>query len=198
MKLGNLDFNIGSVNPSGIGTTIYRTAKKNITTWPTIIDDMESAGSGAVVADLAKYDGDFVLAAGEVWDKIYSTQGKGKATYEPTGEVDCKMFTNKLSLSFPKLTAEVLAFSKVAANGDYVYIFKHDSKFYVIGHKDYRVVTSPSGDTGDAAGSAKGSTIELEAPDVTPLPLYVGELQLEDGTLDCATGTFTPTPADDD
>ena len=55
-------------------------------------------------------------------------------------------------------------------------------------------MTSPSGDTGDAAGSAKGSTIELEAPDVTPLPIYKGELALADGTLDCATDTFTPTP----
>lgn len=193
MKLGNLDFNIGSINPSGIGVTIFRIAKAAITTWPTIVDDLASA-SGTDVGVLSTYDGDFVLATGEVWEKIYSTQGKGKATFEPTGEVDCKMFTNKLTLYYPKLTPALLAFSKAAVNGDYVYIFKHDGKYFVIGHKDYRVVTSPSGDTGDAAGSAKGSTIELEAPDVTPLPIYKGELALADGTLDCATDTFTPTP----
>lgn len=192
MNLGNLDFKIGSINPSGIGVTIYRIAKELITSWPTIADDM--SGSGPITT-LAAYSGDFVLADGAVWDKIYSTQGKGNATYEPTGEVDCKMFLNKASLSYPKLTDEVKAFSKVAVNGDFVYVIKHDGKYVVIGSKEYRVTTNPSGATGAEAGSAKGVTIELEAPDVTPLPTYSGDLVLADGTLDCSTDTFTPTGA---
>jgi hypothetical protein len=127
-----------------------------------------------------------------VWDKLYSTQGKGKATFEVTGEVDCKMYTNKASLSFPDLTAEALAFCKAAANGDFVFIVKAAGRFHVIGSPDYRATISPTGDTGDAAGSAKGVSFEVECPDVTPLPLYVGELTLSDGTLDCSDGSFTP------
>ena len=53
-------------------------------------------------------------------------------------------------------------------------------------------MTQPAGDTGDAAGSAKGCTIEITAPDVTPLPIYQGVIVTADGSLDCATDTFTP------
>lgn len=190
MNLGNLDFKIGGINPSGIGATIYRIAKKDITAWPTIGNDPDAATG--TVDSLSKYSGNFTLAEDAVWDKLYSTQGKGKATFEVTGEVDCKMYTNKASLSFPDLTAEALAFCKAAANGDFVFIVKAAGRFHVIGSPDYRATISPTGDTGDAAGSAKGVSFEVECPDVTPLPLYVGELALSDGTLDCSDGSFTP------
>lgn len=193
MDLGNLDFKIGSVNPSGIGTTVYCVAKEDISEWPTIVNDPDATGAEA--DDLSTYDGNFTLKSGKVFSTIYSTQGKGKATYEATGETDCKMFTNKLSLSYPKLNAAALSRAKMAVNGDFVYIFKQDGKYHVIGSADYRVVSSFAGDTGDAAGSAKGCNIEIEAPDVTPLPIYTGTLALAGGTLNCATGAFTPTPA---
>lgn len=189
MNLGNLDFAIGGINPSGIGATIYRIAKSAIVSWPTIVNDPTATGA---VSTLSSYNGDFTLATDAVWDKLYSTQGKGKITFEVTGEVDCKMYNNKASLSFPDLTAEALAFCKAAANGDFVFIVKAAGRYHVIGSPDYRAVISPTGDSGDAAGSAKGVTFEVECPDVTPLPIYAGDLVLADGTLDCATDTFTP------
>ncbi len=193
MDLGNLDFKIGGINPSGIGATIYRIAKKDIASWPTIGNDPDASGTPApTVKSLACYEGDFSLVSGAVFDKLYSTQGKGKATFEVTGETDCKMYTNKASLSFPDITAEAIAFCKAAANGDFIFIVKAAGRFHVIGSPDYRATIAPSGDTGDSAGSAKGITFEVECPDVTPLPLYEGEIVLADGTLDCATGTFTP------
>jgi hypothetical protein len=189
MNLGNLDFAIGGINPSGIGATIYRVAKRDIAAWPTIVDDPTATGQ---VSTLSSYAGNFALVTDAVWDKLYSTQGKGKVTFEVTGEVDCKMYTNKASLSFPDLTAEALAFCKAAANGDYVFIVKAAGRFHVIGSPDYRCTISPTGDSGDAAGSAKGVTFEVECPDVTPLPIYVGTLELADGELDCSDGSFTP------
>ena len=190
MDLGNLDFKIGGVNPSGIGSTIYRIAKKDILSWPSIDNDPDA--TGATLKGLACYEGNFSLATDPHWYKLNSTQGKGKCTYEVTGETDCKMYTNKASFSYPDLTAEALAFSKVSANGDFVFIAKAAGRFHVIGSPDYRAVIAPNGDTGDAAGSAKGITLEVECPDVTPLPLYEGNLVLADGTLNCATGEFTP------
>lgn len=189
MDLGNLDFKVGGINPSGIGATIYRIAKDAIKQWPSIVDD--PTGDGQVSA-LSTYAGDFILQSGKVWDKLYSTQGKGKATYETIGETDCKQFTNKASLSYPDNTAEALAFAKAAANGDFVFIVKAAGRFHVIGSPDYRTVITTSGDTGDAAGSAKGTTFEVECPDVTPIPLYVGKLILADGEVDCSDGTFSP------
>ena len=190
MNLGNLDFAIGGINPSGIGATIYRVAKRDIAAWPTIVDDPTATGQ---VSTLSSYAGNFTLVTNAVWDKLYSTQGKGKVTFEVTGEVDCKMYTNKASLSFPDLTAEALAFCKAAANGDYVFIVKAAGRFHVIGSPDYRCTISPTGDSGDAAGSAKGVTTTIECPDTTPLPTYVGTLVLSDGSLNCETGVFTPT-----
>lgn len=189
MNLGNLDFKVGGINPSGIGATIYRIAKSAIKQWPSIVDDPTAEGE---VSTLSVYDGDFVLNSGAVFDKLYSTQGKGKATFETIGETDCKQFNNKASLFYPDNTAEALAFAKAAANGDFIFIVKAAGRFHVIGSPDYRTVITSSGDTGDAAGSAKGVTLEIECPDVTPIPLYKGKLILADGEVDCADGSFTP------
>ena len=71
----NLDFNIGSVNPSGIGTTVYRIRKRYITAWPTIVDDPDA--EGATESTMASYSGNFATEAGKYWQKMYSTQGKG-------------------------------------------------------------------------------------------------------------------------
>lgn len=191
MDLGNLDFNIGSVNPSGVGETIYRIRKRFIKKWPTIVDEPDKAEADAVATDLSKYKGDFALAVGAYFDKIYSTQGKAQATFESTGETDCKMFTNHLTISFPDMTAEALAFSKTAANDDYVYIAKSAGRWHVIGSPDYRSVTQPAGDSGTTAGSAKGIAFTVDCPDVTPLPIYEGKIILKDGTLDLSTGEFT-------
>lgn len=197
MILGNLDFKIGSVNPSGIGTTIYRIAKRLIAAWPTIVDDPDSAQSSDGPSVLSSYSGSFTLVEGAVWDKIYSTQGKGSMSFEPVGETDCKMFNNKLQASFPDLTPAALGWSKTAANDDYVYIGKSAGRYHIIGSPDYRCVTSPQGTSGDAAGSAKGVTIDVECPDVTPLPLYVGNIVTAEGSLNCSTGVFTPVESDD-
>ena len=69
---------------------------------------------------------------------------------------------------------------------------KHDGQYFVIGDKDYRATVTPNGDSGDAAGSAKGITLEIECPSTTPLPQYSGVLILSDGVMDCADGTFEP------
>lgn len=190
MQLADINFAIGSVNPSGIKDEVYFAPKNDITAWPTVKDDFATA------ADIEEYtvlDGDFTMASGKKWIRLYTTQGKGKITAESTGETDCKMFLNKASLSYPKLTNEARGFAKYAANGDFVFIVKHDGKYFVIGSPDYRATVSPNMDSGDAAGSAKGMTVEIECPDVTPLPVYEGTLPLSDGSLNCSTGAFTPT-----
>jgi hypothetical protein len=191
MVEANLDFNIGCVNPSGIATTIYAVNKKDIAGWPTISDDITNDETTA--AQAAKYSGSFSLKTGKKFRKLYSTQGKGKATFEQLGERDSKMFKNKFSMSYPDLTPEGLAFCKEVCNGDCVIIVKSAGRYHVIGNPDYRTeTTSTSGDTGDEAGSSKGIKLEAECPDTTPLPLYEGNITTDDGTLNCSTGEFTP------
>ena len=190
MNLQDINFPIGSVNPSGISSEILFVPKQYIKTWPTIEDDFELA---AGVDAYAQLEGDFVLVNGKKWNRLYSTQGKGKISWEYQGETDCKVVVNKASLSYPKLNNEGRALAKYASNGDFVFVVKHDGKFYVIGNKDYRATVTPNGDSGDAAGSAKGITLEIECPDTTPLPTYVGIIELSDGLLDCSDGSFEAT-----
>ena len=190
MDLADIRFKLGSVNPCGISDEVYFIPKSFITTWPTIEDDFDAAEDGD---EYAQYDGSFTLAQDMTWTRLYSTQGKGKISWEYQGETDCKVVVNKASLSYPKITNEARAFAKFASNGDFVFVVKHDGKFYVIGSPDYRATLTPNGDSGDSAGSAKGITIEIECPDTTPLPTYVGNITLADGTLNCSTGVFTPT-----
>lgn len=191
MRHANLDFNIGSVNPSGIGTTAYRIRKRYISAWPTIEDDPDKNDT-ITEEDLSKYSGSFTLVEGKYFQKIYSTQGKGSINSETTGETDCKMFINHATLSFPDLTPEALGFSKASVNDDFVYIVKAAGRYHVIGSPDYRSNTTVAPNSGDTAGSAKGLTFTVDCPDVTPLPLYAGNIVTEDGSLNCATGEFTP------
>ncbi len=190
----NLDFNIGSVNPSGIGETLYRIRKRYIQSWPTIENDPDSSDD-IHEEDLSTYKGDFVLKSGKYFQKIYSTQGKGSITSEATGETDSKMFINHGTFSFPDISPAALGLAKASVNDDYVYIAKSAGRYHVIGSPDYRSTTTPAPTSGDAAGSAKGITFTVDCPDVSSLPVYEGVLQLSDGSLNCETGVFTPTPA---
>lgn len=190
IQLKDIDFTIGSVNPCGIGDNVYFIPKNQIIKWPTILDDFESAQG--TIEQYACYNGSFELAKGAQWLKLYSTQGKGKISWEYLGETDCKMVKNKASLSYPKLNVQGRAFAKYAANGDFVFLVEHDGGFYVIGHPTYRATLTPNGDSGDAPGSAKGITIEIECPDTTPLPLYKGTLRMTDGDMNTQSRTVTP------
>lgn len=189
MDLSNINFKIASVNPSGISDVVYFIPKSHITVWPTINEDFDDASDTDEYVEL---DGNFTLASGKKFHKLYSTQGKGKISWEYQGETDCKVVVNKASLSYPKITNEIRTFAKYASNGDFVFIVKHDGKYYVIGNPDYRATVTANGDSGDSAGSAKGVTIEIECPDTTPLPTYAGNIVTDEGSLNCSTGTFTP------
>jgi len=190
MKHQNLDFNIGSVNPSGI-VTVFRIRRRYITAWPTIENDPDKSDEIGE-DDLVKYVGNFTLASGKKFQKIYSTQGKGNISSETTGETDCKMFINHGSFSFPDLSPIGLGFAKASVNDDYVYVVKAAGRYHVIGSEDYRSTTSVASASGDAAGSAKGLTFTVDCPDVSPLPVYEGNLVTDEGTLNCGTGEFTP------
>jgi hypothetical protein len=190
MQFQSLTWPEGKVNPSGIKSLGYWIPKSHIETFPGIKNE-----DATTVAQAVNYNGDFVLKEGKHWFTIYTTQGKGKASFEGTGEKDCKMFNNKASLKYPDITDEAKNLAKATINASCLFVIPMPlNRFVVVGSEDYDVEATMTGDSGDAPGSAKGLTIEITAPDVTPLPGYKGELLLADGSLDCETGVFTPTP----
>ncbi|MDR2065432.1 MAG: hypothetical protein LBP85_06980 [Prevotellaceae bacterium] len=193
MIFGNILWPEGKVNPSGIKSIAYYIPKSDIVLFPTIKNE-----DATTVAESVNYNGSFVLKEGKHFFSLYSTQGKGSYTSEATGEKDCKLFTNKVTLSYPDITDEGRNMMKGFVNANILLVIPLPQKrFVVLGSEDYDVDTAITGTTGDAPGSAKGLTIEVSAPDITPFPLYKGDLVLEDGTLDCLTGIFTPEDEDD-
>ena len=187
MQTSDIRFKLGSVNPCGIAD-VYYIAKQDIVEWPKIVDDFDAA---ADENEYAVYKGDFVLANKKYWRHFYSTQGKGSISWDYEGETDCKVVVNKATLSYPKLTNQVRAFAKFAANGDFVFLIYHDGNWYVVGHEYYRATLTPNGASGDAPGSAKGVTVEITCPDTTPLPVYKGKILAERGTYDIDRGTWS-------
>ena len=188
----SLGWTDGKVNPSGIKNEAFFCPKTDIATIPPFNDDPLNSGENVSL------NGDFEMVAGKTFQRIYSTQGKGKVSFESIGEKDCKMFTNKGLLKFPDISDEGKSMAKSAVNANVIWIIplphETEKRYVVLGDDYWDSESKVSGDSGDAPGSDKGITIEIEAPSTTPLPNYKGILQLPDGTLDCATGVFTPTP----
>lgn len=189
LALSNVPFTIGHANGSGIGKYVYFIASDQITAWPTITDNLTDATEAD---EYIGYDGSFTLKSGAKWIRIYNTQGEGVLSAEATGERDSKMYVNKLSFRFPKLTPEAAVLSDAVVNGDGVFVAWHDGYYRIIGHSHYRCDVTPNVTSGDAAGSSKGVTFEAECPDYKALPIYKGNIVLADGTLNCDTDEFTP------
>ena len=189
LALANVPFGIGQVNGSGIGKYVYFVAADDIVSWPTITDNLADAESESAYIG---YTGNFTLKTGAKWIRIYNTQGEGEVTSEATGEADSKLFTNKLTYRFPKLTGPAAVLANAVVNGDGVFIAWHDGAYRVIGDEHYRCDVNPNATTGNTAGSSKGITFEASCPNHKMMPIYSGTLELSDGTLDCSTDEFTP------
>jgi hypothetical protein len=182
----------GQVNPSGIATELFYIPKSDIATFPVVV------AAPATPGENVQLSGDFALKAGKTWFRLHSTQGKGEVTFEPIGEKECKLFMNKGKFVFPDISDAAKSHAKQSANSSLVYCTKlpHQSekRYVILGDLDYDTETKPSGASGGEPGSQKGLTLEVEVPCFTPLPGYAGDIVLSNGTLDCATGVFTPLP----
>lgn len=182
----------GQINPSGLASEIYFCPKANIETggYP------RPAAAPASASENVSLEGDFVMASGKTFLRLYSTQGKGKVSWETLGEKDCKMFKNKGTFKYPDISDAGKSLAKQLINANCIIVVKlpHETekRYVMLGDADYDTTVTITGDSGDEPGSAKGITIEIEAPCTTPLPNYKGSLELPDGTLDCSTGIFTP------
>lgn len=189
----SLKWNDGQINPSGIKTRVFFAPKTHIKTHPKIDDTPSTPSENVTLA------GDFEMETGKVFFELYTTQGKGKAHFEPIGEKDHKMFLNKGVFKFPDISDAAKSMAKQTINSNVVMVVllphETEKRAVIIGEEDFDTTVTIRGDTGDAPGSEKGLFFEIECPSTTPLPSYKGIIPLENGTYDCETGIFTPTPS---
>lgn len=187
----SLTWTDGQINPSGIKTRLFYCEKSSISSYP------RPALVPASATENVSLDGNFDMVEGKFFKEIYSTQGKGKVNWETLGEKDCKMFKNKGVFKYPDINDSGKSMSKQFVNANCVFVvaLPHETevRYVVIGDADYDTAAVITGDSGDEPGSAKGVTIEIEAPCTTPLPNYKGILPVETGSWDCSTGIFTLT-----
>jgi hypothetical protein len=180
----------GKVNPSGIKNEVFFAPKSWIKhPWPAI-DPLPATATENVTLE-----GNFDMVAGKTFQRLYSTQGKGKVDFEPMGEKDCRMFMAKGLFKFPDIDDAGKNMAKGFINANVVYVVpvphETEKRYVVLGDDYYDTSSTIAGTSGDAPGSDKGLTINVEVPCTTPLPNYKGILLLPDGSLDCATGIFT-------
>ena len=187
LALTNVPFSTGQVNGSGIGKYVYFIPADQIEAWPTIADNLQDTDNPDCYTG---YDGDFEIHPDAKWIRVYNTQGEGVVTSEAVGDADSKLFANKLSYRFPKLTGPAAVLSNAIVNGDGVFLAWHDGAYRVIGHRHYITTVNPNANTGSTAGSSKGITFEASCHDHKSMPIYRGLITLEDGVLDCASDTF--------
>jgi hypothetical protein len=169
---------------------VYFVPKSSILSFPKVAAVPVTPEEGVTIAE------DFEMVVGKTFFQLSSTQGKGKCDFDQVGEKPHAVFTNKGSFSFPDISTAAKAVAKAVLNDDVVFIavehHETEKRYVLIGHEDYDTTVKVKGTTGDKPGSDKGLTFDVECNDYSPLPSYTGSIELEEGTLDCATGIITP------
>lgn len=189
----SLIWKTGQSNPSGIGCQVFYINKSQIATWPAFGPEKEAPAESAEVG----YNGNIVPVEGQTFHELYTTQGVGNLSSEPTGEDDCQGVTNKGTFSYPDLNEEALDFANKTINSDTVFIVKHfnaggKAVWAVLGSEHFTSRVAPKATTGSKFGDKKGLELEVTANDFHYLPRYTGTVPLENGTYDCKTNVFTP------
>ena len=180
----SLEFCKGKVVLPGIRTRVYYSPKRDIVKWPKL---PETATSN--MAELATYDGSFVMAGDKKWKYIDLVNNKGKIESESQGDHPARTFLNKVSLSHPETDETATGFAREVNADDMVYLVQvRNGKFRVIGSEAFPTDSKAKQDSGEGVTGDFGTTVEVEATDVCPAPYYAGTIETEDGNIDAATG----------
>ncbi len=178
----------GRRNMPGIRRRIYYIDKMDIAAWPAL---PRPGDENKGMADMAVYEGDFVLKADKYFKFLDLKPESSNAGWEPVGEgIGSKMNNNKITAIVSGTSNDVKGFSRMAINGDLVYVYQNaDGRFCVVGNEAYTCDTGSTGETGSTATDATTTTLEIHCYDECPAPTYVGKLKISaDKYIDCADG----------
>ena len=172
----------------GIRRRLYYIKKSAIANFPAL----PNAGDNGVedMADLAKYDGDFTLAADAYFQFIDLKDEASNVTFETVGEDGSKLFNNQANAIVAGQDDEIKGFARQALNDDILYVYQNrNGSFAVLGNEMFKCHTSPSGDTAAEATAACTTTFAIQCYDECPVPTYTGKLLISATKyIDCADG----------
>ena len=175
---GSLAWCEGKPSLPGLRRRVYYTHKSNITNWPTL------AKNSLGVPTASKYSGSFELASGKHWNYIDLIVNNSGITSDPQGEVPSQTQLNKLVAVHPGTKEEATMLAAYVNNSDVVYLVQEAAGEYrVIGNEMYQSKSTVNQDSGQGATGTTSTTLNVEVTDLLPAPFYVGEIVLEDGTI---------------
>ena len=170
---------MGTPELPGIRKRIYYISKDQIAEWPTYIRDVNNRRMKK-----AAYRGDFVLVADAKWKYIDILPEKSQLTSEPQGELPSQTQLNKLVAVFPGVSPEASAAACYLNNSDNVFLVEDMKGFFrVVGCRKWFTKTTVSQDNGQGPTGNTSTTINVEAPDEVPSPVYMGIIETEDGDV---------------
>jgi hypothetical protein len=178
-NFGNLDWVDGQVSVPGIYPEMYYIPKSYISAWP------QFAATPATSAAEVTLVGDFTLESLKTWKKINCIDVKSDPTSEQQGEIRCKTYNNKLKVVVSLTNEDASALAKRAANSDLVFIFQErdSGKYRVVGSEKFTTLTKCTLNIGGSPTGEKGTTLEIESPDICPFPFYDGNIVTDDGDV---------------
>ena len=173
----------GTPELPGVRRRIYYLAKSEIVKFPDLPrDDLGRAQSAVLV-------GSYELAADAKWKYIDILPDKSQLTSEAQGELPSQTQLNKLTAVHPGVGAEASAAAAYINNTDNVFIVEDmKGNYRVLGNEKWNTKSTVAQDLGQGATGTTSTTINVEATDEVPAPFYVGTIETEDGTINCAEG----------
>ncbi len=183
----SLDFCEGSAVLPGIRKKAFYIPKRDITAWPTL---PAPTSTGATMATLAVYSGNFTLAADKSWLPLMTIDTRNNVRTEATGDKPSRLNNNQATLVHPGTAEEAAGFAMQANNDDFVFLVQgRDGKFRVIGNEEFATDTQVGIALGEGVQGEAGTTLEVSVLDKAPLPFYPGNIVTPDGTISGADGS---------
>lgn len=172
---------MGTPELPGIKRRVYYISKNQVAQWPTFVRD----DSGRVTS--STLSGSFTLVADAKWHFIVILADKSQLTSDAQGEVPSQTQLNKATLVHPGVGPEATAAAAYLNNSDNVFVVEDmKGNFRVLGSERWLTKTTVAQDNGQGATGSTSTTISIEATDEIPSPFYVGNLETEEGTIDCS------------
>lgn len=174
----SLEWCEGTPNFAGMQGEVLYTAAKNIASWP----KRQTTSSGAEMAAYEK-DSSFVMKADKKFKRIDILPAKSTSKSDPQGETSSVSQVNKLSLIHPGTGEKASNAATYINNIPCVFLVKDmDGNWRVCGCKRWasEIKATVTQDWGQGSAGTAQTTIDVEAPDTTPFPVYYGEVVTDD------------------